>query len=116
MKQNTGKESYSKSVREGKLTKKYILEIEGVLKKHLNVKEVAKEDVRDMGISENLVRLPIFIIKGDKSWQGLAVGFPGNTEELTTNNVGTPFLRILLYPMLELFQKISNKYHQKIYH
>ncbi|MBU3912168.1 MAG: hypothetical protein KKD90_06230 [Candidatus Omnitrophica bacterium] len=105
------KESYSKGVRCGNLEDKYLRGLISVLKdRRLIVDKIEKKEVHDLGISENLARLPIYIVKGDRNWQGLAVGFPGNTEDLTTNNVGTPFLRILLYPILDLFQKINDKY------
>jgi len=112
MKQKFEKENYSKSLREPNLlTKEYIFQIVKVLENRgLKIKEITPDKVRKLGRSENLSRLPIFIVKGGKSWQGMAVGFPGNTEGLTTSNVGTPFLRILLYPMLELFQDINEKH------
>lgn len=108
-----GKENYEVNLREGKLAGKYnyVDEILCIFeKRHLIVKKLESSERSSLNVSEHLARLPLFIISGNKSWQGLAIGFPGNTKDLTTKNVGTPFLRKLLYPILDLFQRV-NKEH-----
>jgi hypothetical protein len=57
-------------------------------------------------VTEELTRLPIYLAHGVRSWSGLVVCFPGNREELTTAFVGTPYLRRILYPMLELHRRL----------
>ena len=104
------KENYNASLRDGKLTDKYVKEILGVFEKPLRYKELEAQEKKSLNISKHLARFPLYIISGNKSWQGLAIGFPGNTADLTTGNVGTPFLRMLLYPILEAFQAVSEKY------
>lgn len=65
-------------------------------------------------ITADLTRLPIYVARGVRSWNGLIVCFPGNQNELTTEFVGTPYLRRILYPMLELHRRlrISDKTEQ----
>jgi len=43
--------------------------------------------------------------KGNKSWQGLVVGFPGTKEQLGTAAVGTPYMRRILYPILKCHEE-----------
>lgn len=108
-----GKENYGTSLREDNLTNEYVNQLLDVLKRHLivkNVKNLERSEKDKLNISKHLDKLSLFIISGNKSWQGLAVGFPGDTEDLTIRNVGTPFLRMLLYPLLDLFQRVSKEY------
>ncbi len=107
------KESYRKNLREGKLTHEYVDKVLKVFQKPLVVKSInnlEKSEKKKLNISKYLDRLPLYIISGNKSWKGLAVGFPGNTADLTTESVGTPFLRMLLYPLLDLFQRVSEEH------
>jgi hypothetical protein len=59
-------------------------------------------------ITEELMRLPIYIAGGVRSWSGLVVCFPGNREELSTGFVGTPYLRRILYPILDLHRRLPS--------
>lgn len=104
------KENYRSYLRKGLLTDKYIIELKSILEKHLTIKKIPCDLVKDSAITKNLTRLPLFIATGNKSWQGLVVGFPGNTRDMTTFNVGTPYLRVILHPILQLFQAVNNKY------
>jgi hypothetical protein len=61
-------------------------------------------------ITEQLTRLPLFIIEGNPSWEGLLVGFPGTVGELSTKSVGTPYLRMILYPILDLHHRLQSEY------
>lgn len=58
-------------------------------------------------ITEKLTRLQLKIAKGNKSWQGLVVAFPGSQNELSTRVVGTPYLREILFPILDLHHRIQ---------
>lgn len=65
-------------------------------------------------ITEELTRLPIFVAKGKRSWGGLVIGFPGSKKQLTTEIVGTPYLRRILYPILELHRRINIYYSERL--
>lgn len=104
------RESYGASLSKGKLTDRYIEQILLVFKPHLKIEPIDSGLLAELQVEGDLAKLNLFIVSGNSSWQGLAVGFPGNTNDLSTANVGTPFLRLLLYPAMDLFQKISEKY------
>jgi hypothetical protein len=106
------KENYLKDLREHVLEKKYILELENVLKQYMTIEEIPDHLIKHSSIIENLSGLRLCIAKGDKSWQGLVVGFPGNTKDMTTTNVGTPYLRIILLPILRLFEELNQQCFQ----
>ncbi|MCL5123839.1 MAG: hypothetical protein M1511_04940 [Deltaproteobacteria bacterium] len=59
-------------------------------------------------ISEYLTRLNLSVVEGNPSWEGLLVGFPGDYEELSTKSVGTPYLRMILYPILDLHHRLKS--------
>ena len=65
-------------------------------------------------ITDELTRLPIYVARGLKSWGGLVVAFPGSTKQLTTEIVGTPYLRRILYPILDLHRRINNHYRKRL--
>lgn len=60
-------------------------------------------------ITEYLSRLGLFIVRGNPSWEGLAVCFPGSASDMAISNVGTVYLRMILYPILDLLQRIRIK-------
>ena len=60
-------------------------------------------------ITEYLSRLGLFIVRGNPSWEGLAVCFPGSAGDMAIRNVGTVYLRMILYPILDLLQRIRMK-------
>jgi hypothetical protein len=60
-------------------------------------------------ITEYLTRLGLFIVRGNPSWEGLAVCFPGSAGDMAISNVGTVYLRMILYPILDLLQRIRIK-------
>ena len=63
-------------------------------------------------ITEYLTRLPIKYVTdvtGDSSWQGLVVEFPGNKKELSIKMVSTPYLKRILYPILDLHHRICEQ-------
>lgn len=79
---------------------------------HLRIEQIPSEVLSGSAlgpkITEELTRLPIFLARGVRSWSGLVVCFPGSREELTTGFVGTPYLRRVLHPMLELFRRLRS--------
>jgi hypothetical protein len=54
------------------------------------------------------------VARGPTGWGGLVVGFPGSGEQLTTETLSTPYLRMLLYPMLDLHQRVDEHYGEKL--
>jgi len=64
-------------------------------------------------ITDYLTRLHLSVIEGNPSWEGLLVGFPGNVKELSTKSVGTPYLRMILYPVLDLHHRLLGIYPEK---
>jgi hypothetical protein len=64
-------------------------------------------------ITNYLTRLNLSFIEGNSSWEGLMVGFPGNVEELSTKSVGTPYLRMILYPILDLHHRLQQVHEGK---
>ena len=65
-------------------------------------------------ITEELTRLKLLIVRGRKSWEGLLVSFPGNRHDLKTKNIGTPYIRMILYPILDLYDRINEFKNNKI--
>lgn len=63
-------------------------------------------------ITEELTRLSLSIVRGRNSWEGLMVAFPGDRHDLSTKNVGTPYIRMILYPILDLYHRI-NKFEKR---
>ena len=62
-----------------------------------------------MGVSNLLNRLELRVCYGKRSWEGLIIGFPGNRKELSTKYVGTPYLRVILYPIIDLYIKLQQQ-------
>lgn len=79
--------------------------------RHLRIEPIPSEVLSrsSLGpkVTEELTRLPIYLARGVRSWNGLVVCFPGNRKELTTAFVGTPYLRRILYPMLDLYRRLQ---------
>lgn len=107
MHENMKKEYYSSDLKKGILDSEHMDELKELLGNHLTIEKIPNDLIKTSNISGYLTKLPLFIAKGNKSWQGLVVGFPGDAKDITTRNVGTPFLRMLLYPILELFQRVN---------
>ncbi len=63
----------------------------------------------EVKITEYLSRLKLFIVRGNPSWEGLAICFPGSASDMAISNVGTVYLRMILYPILDLLQRIRIK-------
>ncbi len=59
-------------------------------------------------------KLPLQIYRGNKAWQGLVVGFPGTKDDLRTENVGTPQLRLVLYPILKIYRQLNEDNNGKM--
>lgn len=101
---------YINNVKDGKLSLYAVNSIMQYVSKHLVVSEIP-ENILHSGnkITYNLTSLPIYLLKGHKSWSGIAVCFPGNKEDLQTDKIGTPYIRSILYPILELSRRVKEK-------
>jgi len=88
------------------------------LNSHLSLEPVPSELFRrtkdQSKLTEELTRLPIYVARGPRSWGGLVVAFPGSNKQLTTEIVGTPYLRRILYPILDLHHRINNHYSRRL--
>jgi hypothetical protein len=71
---------------------------------------IYKKNQSDEKITEELTRLSLRLVEGNKSWEGLFVGFPGTVSELSTKSVGTPYLRKILYPILDLHHRLQTQF------
>jgi hypothetical protein len=74
--------------------------------------QILKQSAGQSKITEELTRLPIFVATGKRSWNGLVVAFPGSKRQLTTEIVGTPYLRRILYPILDLHHRLIVYYNE----
>jgi hypothetical protein len=105
---------YPKILRSGKLSFSAIVQIQNHIQKlGLRITEVPPslllQNESNEKITDNLTRLTLSVVGGNPSWEGLLIGFPGNREELSTKSVGTPYLRKILYPILDLHHRIQNQ-------
>lgn len=88
------------------------------LRKYLNLNPVptalCKHSSYGLKITEKLTRLPIYLATGKRSWGGLVVGFPGTKRQLNADYVGTPYIRSILYPILDLHKRIQKHEHKRL--
>jgi hypothetical protein len=107
------KGQYFKRLSEGQLSYTTVNKIATLIGKHLTLSEVPPECLQKSSsqpiIGRELSRLSLHVANGHKSWAGLVVGFPGTAEDLSTTHVGTPYLRMILYPILDLFQRLQKQ-------
>ncbi len=75
--------------------------------------ELKKKNKKDEKITDYLTKLNLWLIEGNPSWEGLLVGFPGNVNQLATKSVGTPYLREILYPILDLHHRLLETHKGK---
>ncbi len=85
------KENYARDLSKGTLDNKSVNNLLEFMKsKGMVVEKLPVEILRKIGFRLNI---NFFECRGYRSWEGLVVTFPGKREDLTTRNVGTPFLR-----------------------
>lgn len=98
----------------GILEERYVEDLLQKMASQLTLEPVPRQLLGARGeqakITEWLSRLPLRVARGPRSWGGLVVGFPGSGEQLTTEALGTPYLRMILYPMLDLHRRINQHY------
>ncbi len=102
------KEEYGKLLKERKLSFQSLNKLEGFIKNSgMKIEEIQKNILREQKITGHLRKLNLYFCRGNRSWEGLVVGFPGTIEDLSVKNVGTPYLRIILYPILDLHRSLK---------
>lgn len=88
-----------------------------MLQQHMTLEPIPKAIIikgkNGNKITEQLTRLDLSIAIGHHSWEGLVVGFPGTKTDLAINSVGTPYLRMILYPILDLYHRAQDYYGKK---
>jgi len=94
---------YFDQLRSGQLPHTTVKQILKRLSSNMTVRGVPPEML--LSLTSNLTNLPIYLVSGHKSWSGIVVCFPGKKADLQTANVGTPYIRSLLYPILELSRR-----------
>jgi len=104
------KEAYRSALRDGTLSYKSIDELLAFFKNNkMRIEKVPKEFFKQKGVNNILTRLKLRVCYGKRSWEGLIIGFPGNRQQLSTKYVGTPYLRLILYPILDLYLKLQQQ-------
>ena len=100
------------------LEERYVDNLLGAMASRVSVERVPPELLRSTPnqgkITEKLSRLPLRVARGPKNWGGLVVGFPGSGEQLTTDALGTPYLREILYPILDLRRRLEKHYGERL--
>ena len=102
------KEGYHRALKDGKLSyssiKNLIVFMES---KGMILEELTKDTLRRLKITGYLGKLKLYKCRGNRSWKGLVVGFPGAIQDLTPEYIGTPYLRKILYPILDLYINLN---------
>jgi len=104
------KEVYRSALLDGTLSYESLNKLLAFIEdKMMRVEMVPEELFGKKGVDRILTRLELRICCGKRSWEGLIVGFPGNKQQLSTKYVGTPYLRLILYPILDLYLKLKQQ-------
>ncbi|MCD6517342.1 MAG: hypothetical protein J7L72_07995 [Candidatus Aminicenantes bacterium] len=107
---------YFRDLSNGKLSLEPIKPILDHMGKIMKLEKMPPELVRSGAygskVTEQLTRLDLSIVEGNNTWEGLAVAFPGGRHDLTTRNMTTPYLRMILYPILDVYHRIQ-KYEKR---
>lgn len=107
----TNKEPYDRALSKGLLSKTAINNILDFMRSRGMSVDVSSELISEQKKASGYrPKLELYLCQGNRSWEGLVVGFPGTKEDLSIINVGTPWLRKILYPILFLYKRISTEY------
>lgn len=110
MMRDNKKEAYRRALLDGTLSHKSIDELLAFFKHNkMRIEKVPEELIKQKGVSNILTRLELRVCYGRRSWEGLIIGFPGNRQQLSTKYVGTPYLRLIIYPILDLYLKLQQQ-------
>jgi hypothetical protein len=104
------KEGYHRALRDGKLSYSAINRLLNFMRKRgMVLEKLEKGTLRKLKVSGYLRKLELYKYRGNRSWEGLVVGFPGTLHDLTPEYIGTPYLRKILYPMLDLHMQLNRE-------
>jgi len=104
------KEGYHRALRDGKLSYTSVNKLMDFMRKRgMILEKLPKDTLRELKITGYIGKLELYKCSGNRSWEGLVVGFPGTIQDLTPEYVGTPYLRKILYPILDLHMKLNKK-------
>lgn len=98
------------------LDKQSVNKIVKKLKKFLTLEDVPAEllasnaEKKQSQIIAELSELMLHVATGPSGWGGLVVGFPGYGVDLTTRNITAPYLRHVLYPIVDLHRRLNDHY------
>lgn len=110
--------SYFSDLTNNKISIKPVKAIHNHMKQIMKLKDIPSFILRtgEYGpkVTEELTRLDLSIGRGNQSWEGLAIIFPGDRHDLTTKNIGTPYIRMILYPILDLYHRIKEFENRKM--
>lgn len=102
------KAGYHIALRDGKLSYTSVNKLLGFIKKKgMILEKISKDLLRELKITGYLGKLELYKCRGNRSWEGLVVGFPGTIQDLTPEYIGTPYLRKILYPILDLHMQLN---------
>jgi hypothetical protein len=105
--------SYQKALSQGTLSKKAINDIvEFMMSRGLTVDKSSELVLKQKKSTKYRPKIELYMCTGSKSWEGFIAGFPGNKEDLMTANVGTPWIRKILYPVLMMYTRIKSEYQR----
>lgn len=103
--------TYAQALKEGSLNKTAINNISDfMISRGMSIEKSSAVILEQKKITRYRPKLELYICRGSRSWEGFVVGFPGTKEDLLTKNVGTPYLRKILYPILVLHRRIRMEY------
>ncbi|MCK4430264.1 MAG: hypothetical protein KAW19_03080, partial [Candidatus Aminicenantes bacterium] len=106
-----GKKSYAQLLNEGSLSKTAVNKItDFMISRGMSIEKSSAVILEQKKITGYRPKLELYMCQGSRSWEGLIVGFPGTKEDLLTKNVETPYLRMILYPILALHWRIRMEY------
>jgi len=104
------KEGYHRALKDGELSYSAINRLLKIMEKRgMTLEKLEKGTLRKLKVSGYLRKLELYKCRGNRSWGGVVVGFPGSIHELTPAYVGTPYLRKILYPILDLHIRLNEK-------
>ena len=101
------KKTYAQSLNKESLSKTAINNISDfMMSRGMSIEKSSSVILEQKKITGHRPKLELYLCRGSKNWEGFVVGFPGTKEDLLTKNVGTPWLRKILYPILILQGRI----------
>jgi len=102
------KETYVSALNKGIISKKAVGNLLELMKcRGMTIVEFPAEILKQIKYRP---KIELRVCRGNRSWEGLVVGYPGTKEDLSTENVGTPLIRKILYPILVLQRMVGLHY------